>query len=209
MPYPLKPSPEPAGDSLQYTSVTSTTFRTISIQVLDLSDEVYIESLIMELRLLDIGTDDKLEIYISCYGGTLDLTLHLINTIALLVDSNNITTIITSHAYSAATLLFMLGSTRYVFEESSLMLHTYSGGSVGKSGEMLSDIEFNLKRFDKLLLKYYGRYLTEEEHASIKHGKDLYFDADELLKRGIATNLFKLEFYQPEEDKPEQEEESV
>jgi ATP-dependent protease ClpP protease subunit len=185
-------------------TVQSQEARVFILQLSNLTDEEYIEDVLREFHEAGITPNDRLEIHINCPGGSLYLTLHFIHTVVMLFGSN-IATFITSHAFSAAAFVFMIGSQRFVYEDSSLMLHTFSSWVDGKSGDIKNDIEFSLEWFERMFDRYFGRYLSEEEKSLIAHGKDTYFNAEQMLERGIATNLIRITFGEEENEEQEGE----
>jgi ATP-dependent protease ClpP protease subunit len=176
------------------------TQQNFTIQIIDLDDEDYIAGIITDLLATQIGPEDKVTVLISCYGGSLELTLHLMHTLILLFD-DRITTKITSHAYSAAGLLFMIGTDRYAFEESSLMLHDYTiEEHSGKSYDLKEDLTFNTLRYKNLLEKYFGAYLGKDTLGRICAGGSAYFTGVELRQLNIATHLYSIELEAGESD---------
>jgi ATP-dependent protease ClpP protease subunit len=194
------PSPQFLDQKQSFVTVEEDIIRKFTITISNLDDTEYIEELLKELQSSNITEKDYLVININCPGGSLEDTLHLMNSLTLMFGPN-ITTVISSHAYSAASLLFMIGSERIVFENSALMLHTFSAGMWGKSGEIFNDVTFTKSRFDDILDKMFGHYITKEDIEKIGHGADLYYDAEDMLSLGIATKCIKIDYsYSGEDD---------
>ena len=63
------------------------------------------------------------------------------------------------------------------------MFHNYSGGVVGKGGEMLDRLQHERVWSEKLLRDIYQDFLTEEEIQLMLNNKDLWMDGDEVIKR--------------------------
>jgi len=165
----------------KFVNIAEDTIRRFTISISDLSDVGYIEEVVAELERLNPSERDYLTININCPGGSLELTLYFINTI-LVMFGDRITTIISSFAYSAASLLFMVGTERII-----------------KSGDIFNDVTFNKKRFDKILDKFFKDTLTSEERYKIEHGSDLYFDSETMQDRGMSTKLIKVTFKENED----------
>jgi len=164
--------------------------------IVSFTDEITydtVNGILKELQRESITEADRLEIHISCHGGDLDASVHFMN-IVLLLFGANISTFITSHAYSAAAFIFMLGNQRFIYEEASIMLHIYSSGGWGKATENHNYYSHNTKKFKRLLKKYYGEFLTKKEFKKIMRGEDVYLDAEELVDKKIATNIFTVDF---------------
>jgi len=183
----------PQAQTPPYLSVQTRQFRVFIVQVTDTITSEFAEELLTNLHNSNVIDGDRLELHLSCPGGELEATFHLINSLALMFGAN-ISTFLTSSAYSGAAFLFLLGSQRFIFEESSMLIHTYSGGAFGKSGDLLHDATHNTKRYKKALNKFFSPYLSKKEIKQVMTGKDLYLDAIEMIDRGIATNMLKLSF---------------
>ncbi len=63
------------------------------------------------------------------------------------------------------------------------MFHNYSGGLVGKGGEIHDAATYERKWSENLWKSEYKDFLTETEIASMLDGKDLWMDGDEVLRR--------------------------
>jgi ATP-dependent protease ClpP protease subunit len=63
------------------------------------------------------------------------------------------------------------------------MFHNYSGGTIGKGGEMYDNIVHERKWSEKLLREIYNNFLTEDEIVSVLNNKDIWMDGDEVIKR--------------------------
>ena len=84
---------------------------------------------------------------------------------------------------SAASMIFLQATVFEISEHSMFMIHNYSGGTIGKGGEMYDNIVYERKWSDNLLHKVYKDFLTEEEIHSVLNNKDLWLDGDEVLER--------------------------
>jgi ATP-dependent protease ClpP protease subunit len=84
---------------------------------------------------------------------------------------------------SAATLLFMCGHQYEISPHSVFMFHNYSSGMVGKGGEMFDRVNHERSWSEKLFQDVYADFLTEREIKQILDNKDLWMDADEVIKR--------------------------
>lgn len=157
---------------------------------------------------------DILEIRISSNGGYVSEGLTLFNTMREIFNGRTVT-YLDSRGYSMGAMLFSLGDERVAYEDSSLMYHNFSSGAFGKGEELQSYIEYEVKHFDRFFkgkIVNYG-FLTEDEYKRMRDGKDYWFDAYDLAKRGISTHVivsgFKLdneafiEYY--EQEKPIEE----
>ena len=72
------------------------------------------------------------------------------------------------------------------------MFHQASSVFRGSIDKVESSVD-NVKTMTNSLLKelvYDKDYITDEEYARINTGSDIYLDANEMLKRGIATHIY-------------------
>jgi hypothetical protein len=63
------------------------------------------------------------------------------------------------------------------------MFHNYSGGTIGKGGEMYDNIMYERKWSDKFMRSIYVDFLTSEEIKSILDNKDIWMEPEEVFKR--------------------------
>jgi ATP-dependent protease ClpP protease subunit len=84
---------------------------------------------------------------------------------------------------SAATMVFLYGDMFEVSAHSMFMFHNYSGGTFGKGGEMLDQLQHERAWSEKLLTEIYSDFLTQKEIDSMLNNKDLWMDGDEVVKR--------------------------
>jgi ATP-dependent protease ClpP protease subunit len=133
---------------------------------------------------------DKLHIRIDSPGGSVSEGITLYNTMRELFNGRT-TTFLDSTGFSMGAMLFALGDIRTSYEGSSLMFHTYSTFSYGKSQELKSYIDFEDKHFENFFVKKIVSkgFLTPEEYERMKIGQDFWFDSYEMAKRGICTHV--------------------
>ena len=84
---------------------------------------------------------------------------------------------------SAATMIFLAADSFEVSEHSIFMFHNYSGGTFGKGGEMIDQLQHERKWSQHLLQRIYSDFLTEAEINSVLDNKDIWMDGEEVLKR--------------------------
>ena len=66
---------------------------------------------------------------------------------------------------------------------SSIMIHAYSGGDIGKYQEIQSASQFHREWFSNFMNDVYGDFLTKKELAQVLGGKDLWLNADDAMNR--------------------------
>lgn len=83
---------------------------------------------------------------------------------------------------SAATMIFLQAHEFIISSHSSFMFHNYSGGTIGKGGEMADQIIFEKHWSEEMMKDIYKDFLTEKEIDSMLNGKDIWMTSDEVVK---------------------------
>jgi len=105
--------------------------------------------------------------------------------------SDRTTAYLDNHGYSMGALLFCMANKRVIYPYSDIMFHNYSGGAIGKGGEIKSRV----KHRDRLLRKFFydivveQGFLTKSEFEKMLIGQDYWMDTKQMCKRGIATHV--------------------
>lgn len=130
---------------------------------------------------------DIVKIYINSYGGDLFTAIQFMRVLA---DTE--ATVIASvegACMSAATMIFMCADNFEVTPHSIFMFHNYSGGTIGKGGEMIDQLQHERKWSERLLKEIYQDFMSEEEVEAMLSNKDLWMDGEEVVKRIQAKVL--------------------
>ncbi len=133
---------------------------------------------------------DRLELIIDSNGGFVNEGMQFFN-IIIEKFPNRTTAYLDNHGYSMGALLFCMANKRVIYPYSDIMFHNYSGGAIGKGGEIKSRV----KHRDKLLRKFFydivveQGFLTKSEFEKMLIGQDYWMDAKQMCKRGIATHV--------------------
>jgi ATP-dependent protease ClpP protease subunit len=137
------------------------------------------------LQFLDneVRVDDVVNVKLANYGGDLHSGVALAHSI-----KNCKATVVChviSSCYSMAALLALCGDALLIYPGNYLMFHNYSGGEIGKAGEIETSHVANKKSWAYYLKYFCGPFLTEDEINSILTDRDLYVhhDAKGLKKR--------------------------
>jgi ATP-dependent protease ClpP protease subunit len=133
---------------------------------------------------------DLVKIYINSYGGDLFTAIQFMRVLA---DTD--ATVIASvegACMSAATMIFMCADNFEVTPHSIFMFHNYSGGTIGKGGEMIDQLQHERKWSERLLKEIYQDFMSNEEIESMLSNKDLWMDGEEVVKR-IQAKMVKLQ----------------
>lgn len=125
--------------------------------------------------------NDIVKIYINSYGGDLFTAIQFMRVI-----SDSPATLVASvegMCMSAATVIFLCADAFEVTPHSVFMFHNYSGGAIGKGGEMIDQLLHERKWSEKLLNEIYKDFLTNAEIKSMLDNRDLWMDGEEVVKR--------------------------
>jgi ATP-dependent protease ClpP protease subunit len=124
---------------------------------------------------------DIIQIHINSYGGDLFTAIQFLRAIA--DTSAHVICSVEGACMSAATMIFLAADSFEVSEHSSFMFHNYSGGTIGKGGEMVDQLIHERKWSHHLLNRIYADFLTADEIESLLSNKDIWMDGEEVLKR--------------------------
>jgi ATP-dependent protease ClpP protease subunit len=127
------------------------------------------------------GETDVIKIYINSGGGDVFTAIQFMR--ALEETSANVVMSVEGLCASAATMIMLCGDTFEISQHSMFMFHNYSGGTFGKGGEMLDQLQHERAWSEKLLRETYSDFLTEEEIVSILNNRDIWMDGEEVIKR--------------------------
>jgi ATP-dependent protease ClpP protease subunit len=146
------------------------------------------------------GPTDVVRIIINSYGGDLFTAIQFLR----VLGESEATVIVSVEGacMSAATMIFLCADQFEVSDHSMFMFHNYSGGVVGKGGEMLDQLQHERIWSEKLLRSIYEDFLTEDEIKSMLNNKDLWMEGDEVIKR-LEAKKAKLEAEKAEEESEE------
>ena len=127
------------------------------------------------------GKNDVITVHINSYGGDLFTAIQMMRVLG--ECEGTVITSVEGACMSAATMVFLCADGFEVSNHSMFMFHNYSGGTIGKGGEMYDNIIHERKWSENLLREIYADFLTEEEVESILNNKDIWMDGEEVIKR--------------------------
>lgn len=125
--------------------------------------------------------NDMVKIYVNSCGGDLWTAIQFMRVIR--ECKAHVTVSVEGACMSAATIIFLMADAFEISPHSMFMFHNYSGGTVGKGGEMVDQIYHERKWSSKLLTDIYENFLKKEEIASILDNKDIWMNGEEVVKR--------------------------
>jgi ATP-dependent protease ClpP protease subunit len=124
---------------------------------------------------------DTIVIYINSYGGSVATAIQMVRVMkdcrAEIICSTE------GECMSAATMIFLHGDILMVSDYSIFMFHNYSGGTVGKGGEMYNQIVHEKAWSENMLRGIYKDFLTPEEINGLLLNNDIWMDSTEVMSR--------------------------
>jgi len=136
-----------------------------------------------------LGPDFRphIKLRINSYGGSLFAGLAILDTIRNL--KSDVHTFVDGSAASAATIISIAGTKRYIGKNSMMLIHQLSTGTYGKFSELEDDMENN-KRLMKMIKDIYKQYTKvpmKNIDEILKH--DLWFDSAKCLEFGLVDEV--------------------
>lgn len=125
--------------------------------------------------------DDTVKLYINSYGGDMYTGIQFMRVLS--ETEAHVICSVEGACMSAATMIFLCADSYEVTPHSMFMFHNYSGGTIGKGGEMYDNIVHERKWSERLLNEIYEGFLTTDEIKSLLNNKDMWMDVDEVVER--------------------------
>lgn len=122
-------------------------------------------------------------IHLNTPGGVLSTGIQLIN--AMQFSQGHIVCSLEGEADSLGSLIFLAADEFIIHDNSTMMIHNFTGGTYGKGNEQVSQLEANIKWFDKLARDYYLPFITEKELGNILKDEDLWLQTKDIRNRII------------------------
>lgn len=146
---------------------------------------------LMQLLDHDAKQGDVVHIKLANYGGDLH------SGIALAHAVKNCNAAVMVHAisscYSMAAILALCGDGLIIYPGNYLMFHNYSGGEVGKAGEIETSNKANQRSWEEALKYFCHPFLTYDEIKSIMDDKDRYVHFNEKgLKQRLKRHFVRM-----------------
>lgn len=129
----------------------------------------------------DANDGDIVEVILNTRGGSLKTALAIIS--ALQNTQASTIAVIEGEAASAGSLIAMHCQEVQLNPYSTLFIHSESFGSIGKRSEVKAQVEFSLDWVENIFRRSYHGFLTEDEMQQVLDGRDMYFNAEQILER--------------------------
>ena len=140
-------------------------------------------------RALAFNSDkpESIRLHINSYGGSVFAGLAAVDYI--LTSKVPVETIVEGCAASAATLMSVVGSKRYMHRNSCMLVHQLSGHMWGKYQEMEDDMENSKMLMNKIkdLYKKHTKIPKNKLDEILK--RDIWWDAKQCLEYGLIDEI--------------------
>jgi ATP-dependent protease ClpP protease subunit len=143
------------------------------------------------------GETDVVKIYLNSPGGDVFTAIQFMR--VLQETDANVVMSVEGICASAATMIMLCGDNFEISDHSMFMFHNYSGGTFGKGGEMLDQLQHERKWSERLLREVYKDFLTEDEIMSVLNNKDIWMDGQEVSER-LKSRQSKIEAEKEEKE---------
>lgn len=128
-----------------------------------------------------LSEGDLVLLNINSYGGQLDGAIAIIN--AIENTGADVHASIEGVAASAASLIALASPSISVSPYATMMVHAATFGAFGKQSDVISHASFVDKQVRNLMGSVYKDFLTDKELEEVIMGKELWFDAEEIVRR--------------------------
>jgi ATP-dependent protease ClpP protease subunit len=127
-------------------------------------------------------------LFLNSDGGEVSCSLAIVDLI--LSSDVPIYTIIEGEVCSAATLISIVGTKRFITKNSHMLIHQVRGGLWGKMAEFEDEMK-NMKTYNDKLVKLYKQFtnLTEEKLTKIMK-KDISWNSKKCIKYGLVDEYY-------------------
>ena len=137
----------------------------------------------------DISIEDRkpIIIYINSDGGCLNSVMNFIDVIKL--SKTPVITIAMGKAYSAGGLLLMAGHKRYIFKDTTFLLHDGSTGAFGSVSKVVDSLQFTQKTHKRRKKFILANTKISEDLYDKNYRRDWFMFSDEIIKYGVADKI--------------------
>lgn len=148
------------------------------------------------------GPDDIVYLHLNTVGGYMDAGIQIIN--AMRSSQAHVIAALEGEVASMGTFLFLAADEFIVHDNSSMMIHNYSGGVFGKGHEQIAALASATTWSEDFMRRIYLPFLNEEELGRVIKGEDIYMHPPEIRDRLVAmVDQMQKEMEQQEQPEPQ------
>lgn len=127
------------------------------------------------------GPNDVVNLYLNTPGGYFNTSVQF--RAALLGTQATTIAHLEGECFSGGSIIALSCDDLVLHNHSILMLHTYSGGSWGKSPDLLRSVSFQDGWIKEAMQDTYENFLNAEEMQKLFNGKDIWLKKGEIEER--------------------------
>jgi len=139
----------------------------------------YYRNLLQFLRMAE--PEDTIRIWVNTKGGYLDSALQIID--AMSASKGKVIVVMQGEVMSAGSMIALGAPNVVVGEQARMMIHCARYGVAGKSPDIVDRVAFETRELHSIMKRVYEGFLTEDELIRVMEGKEMYFNADEIISR--------------------------
>lgn len=128
-----------------------------------------------------------IKIWINSDGGDMNVTMFMANVIAL--SKTPVITIGMGRSYSSGGLLLMAGHKRYIFSNTSVLIHDGSTGAIGDTGKVIDNLEFTKEMEVRVRDFILSRTKIPADLLDKNYRRDWFLFSDDAIKYGVADKI--------------------
>lgn len=139
----------------------------------------YYRNMIQYMRTME--PEDTIRIWLNTEGGYLSSALQIID--AMQAAKGKVIVVMSGDVKSAGSMIALGAPNVIVGEQARMMIHCATYGVGGKSPDIVDRVAFETRELHTIMNKIYEGFLTESELKRIMEGKEMWFNADEIIER--------------------------
>lgn len=159
----------------------------ISDCTIDIS--MYIMKWNKEDKGLPINERKPIKIFINSNGGDVNPVMHIVDIIS--ISKTPVYTIGLGKIFSSGGILFVAGHKRFVFENTSCLIHDGSTIMGGDNGKVIDNFVETKRILDRIREYFIANTKITPNEFDEHSRKDWYITAEEMVKYGIADCIVK------------------
>lgn len=132
---------------------------------------------------------DNIEIKINSPGGRLDVGMMIIQ--AMKTTAATVVCNVVYPSHSMGAIVALAGDYVVLQKHSYLMFHTYSGGTCGKSGDLLQDVQNTDEALKGMMDELIYPFLSKKEITQMHKGEDIYIKYNDPTLESRVKKHFK------------------
>ena len=176
----MKATRDAFGEQLVDSGKENTNILELNATLHELDKKLSVTNVFLDIRPI-------INLHINSYGGSLFASLATVDVLRNL--NSEVHSYVEGAAASAATIISVACSKRYIGKYSKMLIHQLSSGIYGKYNELEDDMENNkhLMATIKSIYKEYTTIPMKKLDEILKH--DLWFDSKTCLEYGLVDDI--------------------